>query len=188
MAEELRRQTEQANRTRTNDAVLAEEIERLQREYEAALTVVRRKAPQLEPFLRPVNISLAELQSRLEPKEGLLTILYLQDQLLFGWITRRNIELYRPNLAASNFRKLLVRLRDGFEADSLDAAAADSIKTAFSILPLQGIKRLYILPEHKDLPFPWSALFHLVDFPTVAGVISDLSAFFPPGKTDRLPS
>ncbi|MDZ7314593.1 MAG: tetratricopeptide repeat protein [candidate division KSB1 bacterium] len=188
LAEELRRQTEQANRTRTNDAVLAEEIERLQREYEAALTVVRRKAPQLEPFLRPVNISLAELQSRLEPKEGLLTILYLQDQLLFGWITRRNIELYRPNLAASNFRKLLVRLRDGFEADSLDAAAADSIKTAFSILPLQGIKRLYILPEHKDLPFPWSALFHLVDFPTVAGVISDLSAFFPPGKTDRLPS
>ncbi len=150
-----------------------EEVTDLRNRYAAMIQTVRRKAPELEPFLKPTPLSVLEVQSMLRQGEAVLYQLGLEKRQVFWLLTRNERQLFELEHAA--FEE---GLRRWLGSDSTAFSAAEQLRSLFGPERFEGLQSLTVIPDYPYLAFPWSALFIVCNLPAVRSVASGLSSYY----------
>ena len=175
--ERLEGEMRQASSSSSAAKIQSERLALVQKEFSDHLSVIRRKAPELEPLVK-VSPSIEQAQAQLRSDEAVLCQLNLENRVVLWLIKRNDITVHQLPCQAAQLRSALKQWLTAVRADSIDSASTAELHGFYRSLPLEGIRRLVLIPDYDDMLFPWSALFTVCGLPPLETVSSSLTGYF----------
>ena len=105
----------------------------------------------------------------------MLCQLNLENRVVLWLIKRNDITVHQLPCQAAQLRSALKQWLTAVRADSIDSASTAELHGFYRSLPLEGIRRLVLIPDYDDMLFPWSALFTVCGLPPLETVSSSLT-------------
>ncbi len=144
-----------------------QQMSTLQKEYEAALQIMRREAPELEPFVKISPVETNAMRARLPDSLALIYQIASANESIFWKITRDTITV---QIIPLNKITALQQLSNNQVPDALQALLRDHSDAS--------INNIVFVPDYDFLIFPWSRLVKMSgDTPALPVVTSSLTTF-----------
>lgn len=156
-----RLERERLNATPTRQAAITAELDQLIQSYTDQMLLLRAQQPAAADFVRVQPVTLAEIQSLIDPGTALLVYHQLDDEVVIWFVTPTELRTVRQRVDIGELSRQIGRLRQrmqGMEPIQAELAFVGNALVAPIAPLLAGISHVGVVPHRELHLLPFAAL------------------------------